>query len=97
MFALLYAAAGRCADVVMVNSKWTKVPCAATGSRRWARWLFMMCAQSHIDYIWGRGARAVVVYPPCNTESLQVRCAAPVARVMYADAGAAITSAAAAA
>ena len=49
-FAALYALAGQCATLVMVNSRWT---------------------YNHIARLWRSPARIRLVYPPCDTHSLQ--------------------------
>jgi alpha-1,2-mannosyltransferase len=48
LFALAYGMAGRCSDVVMCNSTWTR---------------------QHIESLWS--CRAVLVHPPCGTETLR--------------------------
>ena len=49
-FAALYALAGRCASLVLVNSSWT---------------------YGHIAGLWGNSHRIHIVYPPCDTSTLQ--------------------------
>jgi len=49
-FALLYSAAGRCAQLVFVNSSWTR---------------------RHIDSLFRVPERTHIVYPPCDTKTLQ--------------------------